>query len=160
MRFQILATLLALPSLFAAAPPRKAPMLKATFEATVVFGPGHEPPPGTPPFRPRFEGILRFATPPPKGLKVRLWLVPVEAVKGMARPSAAKGAKPLAHESVPVDDARSLRAEWPQASSEDAWQAAVEFRVNGLYRGHVVTKVNAHFLPAAPPRGDRPGQEN
>lgn len=148
-----------LPTLLAAAPPRKAPMLQATFEASVLFGPGHEPPPGAPPFRPKFEGVLRFAAPPPKGLTVRLWLVPAEAAASLKRPSTAKGARRLAHQSVEADGARSLRTEWPAGASEEAFQAAVEFRVNGFYRGHVVTKVKALFLPAAPPRGGRPGQE-
>lgn len=150
-----LAAALVLTSLAATAPKRKAPMIQATLEASVTFGPGKEPPPGSPPFQPKLECSLAFAAPPPKGLKVRLWLVPATAAGGKA-PSALKGAKALRHETASAGEGTHLlRAVWPQGFQPEEWQAAAEFFVGGQARGQATAPIRSRYLPSAPPRGGR-----
>lgn len=134
-------------------------MIQATLEAGVTFGPGREPPPGTPPFQPKLECTLSFTAPPPGNLKLSLWLVPANS-GSMAAPSAAKGSKALAHEPMQAEGrVYACRADWPQGLHPKEWQAAVEFRVEGRIKGHAKSAITARYLPAAPPRGGR-DQEN
>ena len=150
-----LAAVLAVTALAASAPKRKAPMIQATLEASVTFGPGREPPPGSPPFQPKLECSLAFAAPPPTGLTVRLWLVPAGSAGGKA-PSTLKGAKALRHETVLAEaSSRALRADWPQGCQAEAWQAAAEFLVGSRIRGYASVTVKSRYLPSAPPRGGR-----
>lgn len=148
---------LALAALLAAAPPgakpRKPPMIPFTLEASVTFGPGREPRPGTPSFQPKLEASLSFQEPVPREATFRLWLVPA-STPASATPSTARKRRALAFETLSRDEKGAvLRAAWPQGLSEEGWHAAVECLAAGRMRGHARAEVKAHYLPAAPPRG-------
>ncbi|MFN8009923.1 MAG: hypothetical protein U0P81_00830 [Holophagaceae bacterium] len=148
---------LALAALIAAAPPaghpRKPPMIPCTLEASVAFGPGREPLPGTPPFQPKLEATLAFQGAAPREAAFRLWLIPA-STPASTRPSAARKRRALALETLSRDEKGAvLRAPWPRDLAAEGWHAAVECLVGGTVRGAARTAVKALYLPAAPPRG-------
>lgn len=143
----------------AAAPPRKPPMIHVTLEASVTFGPGREPLPGTPPFQPRLEAALAFRDPLPKGTSFRLWLLPAPTPASTPA-AAAKGRLALPIETASREDRNAvLRADWPQGRAAEDWQVAVDCLAGGRVRGSTRAAVKARYLPAPPPRG-REGSAN
>ncbi len=153
----MLTPFLLLPCILAAAPPgapqRKPAMIHLTLEASVTFGPGREPPPGTPPFQPKLDLALGFQDPPPRGTTFRLWLLP-SAAPASTPAGSVRGRRALPFEILSREgQAASLRANWPQGLGAEAWQAAVECLVGGKVRGSARAPVRAHYLPSAPPRG-------
>lgn len=148
---------LALAALLAAAPPaakpRKPSIIPFTLDASVTFGPGREPPPGTPPFQPKLEVALAFQAPVPREATFRLWLVPA-TTPASTPPSAARKRRALASETLSLDaKGAALRAAWPQGLATEGWHAAVECLVAGKVRGSARAEVRARYLPASPPRG-------
>jgi hypothetical protein len=149
--FLALACILASPQ--ARPSPRKPPMIHVSLEASVTFGPGREPLPGTPPFQPKLEALVAFEGPVPPGTSFRLWLVPASTPASTA-PSTARKRRALAFETLSRENQQAvLRADWPQGLSAEGWQAAVECLVGGKVRGAARAEVRAHYLPAGPPRG-------
>ncbi|MBK8725328.1 MAG: hypothetical protein IPL96_04540 [Holophagaceae bacterium] len=137
-----------------AAPKRKVPMIRATLEASVTFGPGREPQPGAPPFQPVLEISVAFAEPPPRDLRVLCWLVPA-AASGDKAPASVKGARRLRHEVLRQAEKRfDGRADWPRDLRPEGWRVAVAFSA-GRARGSASAPIQVHYLPAAPPRGHR-----
>lgn len=148
---------LALAALLAAAPPapkpRKPPMIPFTLEASVTFGPGREPLPGTPPFQPKLEASLAFQATAPRDARFRLWLVPASTPAATV-PSAARKRRALTFETLSRDEkGAALQADWPRGLAAGEWHVAVECLVAGKVRGSARTEARALFLPASRPQG-------
>jgi hypothetical protein len=131
-------------------------MIRASLDASVTFGPGREPLPGTPPFQPRLEAALAFQEPLPEGTTFRLWLLPA-ATPPATSASRARGRRALAFETVSREaQAAVLRADWPHGVDAEAFLVAVDCLTGGKVRGCVRVPVKAHYLPAPPPPRGRP----
>lgn len=148
---------LALAALLAAAPPaakpRKPPMIPFTLDASVTFGPGREPLPGTPPFQPKLEASLAFQAAAPRDARFRLWLLPA-STPASTQASSARKRRALAFVTMSRDEkGAALQADWPRALPAEEWHVAVECLVAGKVRGSARAEVRARYLPAPPPRG-------